>query len=284
LSKHNLLSFFLKLFFYNIKKWVFAFLVLVGLSIYSVREIYKLSWETSYTFNLFDVLFYEFGLFMYIFLIIIPIYIFLISDIFIDKRIDTYIYSRIYKKTSIWKNKIFLIFVVTVLYMVSAVFINIIIGGLSLGFPNDWSEAAVEINSVFSQEEFRYVNTDFLNFSPLLATLVLISLLTLGLAFLGIIINLTTIIFKKPIISFALGMSINFILLICFKYNDYIDIQILPHQHFLLIFKDVSLNIMNFNSITFSYFYWLLTIAVATYISFFFFKKSNYIFEVKEYD
>jgi len=251
---------------------------------YSVREIYKLSLETSYTFNLFDVFFYEFGLFMYIFLIIIPIYIFLISDIFIDKRIDTYIYSRINKKTNIWKNKIFLIFVVTVLYMVSAVFINIIIGGLSLGFPSEWSEAAVEINSVFSQEEFRYINTDFLNFSPLLATLVLISLLTLGLAFIGIIINLTTIILKKPIISLALGMSINFILLICFKYDDYIDIQILPHQHFLLIFKDVSLNIMNFNSIIFSYFYWLLTISVATYISFFFFKKSNYIFEVKEYD
>lgn len=280
----NHLLFFIKIYSLNVTRWVISFLCLVGLSMFSTKEIHNLSIETGYVFNLYDVLFYEFGLFMYLFLIIVPIYVYLVNDIFIDNRLDTYIYIRFTDKTDIWKHKVLQLLVITLGYIFSAVFTTALIGGLSLGLPVGWSEGALNINSIMAQEEFNYINKDFLKYDPSVSLLIMLFLVFGGLFCLGMLITTITFIGKKTIVGYIVGLLSNFIILISFKFNHLLDIHLLPYHHFLLIFRGTSFRFYDTRSVYFSFFYWVILCLIITIFSRKTFLKANYIFEVKDYD
>lgn len=283
--KLNLISFFLSLFLYKIIRWVISFIALVALSLYATFEIKKLEIESGYQFNIYDVMFYEFGLFMYLFLIIIPIYIYMVSDFFIDDRLDNYIYTRFIYKIEIWKYKILTLFLITGIYITLASLICILIGSLSFGISLEWSEGALHLNDIFYQEEFGYIGSNFLHWNPALAFLMLISLLILSLFSIGIAINVATIVSKKAIIAFVLGIIINFSTLITFKYDDKLnEIFLLPYQHIFLQFQNSSLNFLDTKSFVFSLIYWVLMIILLILLSQRVFLKTNYLFEVKNND
>ena len=76
-------------------RWLLAFIILCTFPLYGLFEIHEVAAVTGTELNLFDLVFYQFGLYTNLFLLIFPLYIFLISDLFHDNEMEVYLILRV---------------------------------------------------------------------------------------------------------------------------------------------------------------------------------------------
>jgi hypothetical protein len=267
------------------RKWLISFFVFTILSSYSVMQIMNYTHSTGKMFNIFDAYFYQFGLHMYLFIVIAPLYLILISSIFTDTGIDNYIYIRFNNKRYVWLNKMILLFAITGTYILMATLINVIIGSFSLEMGISWSEGAKTLEQLLYIADFNFMNDQLFTISPILVMLTSLLLLYLYLFFLGVLAFIASFLFKKSIFGLALGLSVNLFIFGASKLMDASSIHpFMPFNKILIKSHDALFSINLVSSAMGSIAYWAFFIGIAVFIFWAIFQKSDYIFEVKDSD
>lgn len=268
-------------------KWVLSFVCLTALSLYASIQIQTYSYTTGQPFNIFDVFFYQFGLYMYVFLVISPIFIALISNISINHRMDNYIYARFPVKHHVWSNKIFLLIILAFLFLIKALVINLIIGFSSVETGFNWSTGVKLLSGLSSPNgnDLHYIGVSFFGTTPVFTMFVLLGLLFCYLFFIGLVTMCVSFFCKKAFYGFLVGIIFNFSTLILLKI-DYLfeDFPYLLYHKLLLQYQKPVFHLNTEGALTYTFLYWFFLITITATFSFFLFTKSDYVFEAKDYD
>lgn len=206
-----------------------AFLLLAYLG---TQLVFAEAANTQATFNTWDILFNVFANQYYIFYVMTPVYLFLVSDFLFDHGFREAAMLRIGSRKKWWTAKVSALLISNALFLL----IGLSICAIIASFVYPW-EAGWSVGAALGAENL-FLNPKALVLSPLLALMQLAALLLLGWTCLGLIALTATLYTGKQLYGFAVSMIIFFSGLITMRLqlatpwsHLYLDRHLLFNQH-----------------------------------------------------
>ncbi len=245
---------------------------LIIFSLYSAIEVKYSIDNAKYSFNTLNVLLHAFALYSNIFLVVTPIYIYIITNAIKNTNLDNYVVIRTNKIKWI-ENRIFTLAIYTFIYLIISFFIVVIISTFFVPWGFSWTTG---VTSGFTS----YFNKNFVSLNPI--TVLFIIFIFLSLYTLSLVISLISLLFKTNFLSLCIGFIINFLILVLYKFDYTLEkFWFLPYKHIFLNFRSTQTSINNIYSVKFSILYWSSFILIAILLNLIVIEKKDLIFEVK---
>ncbi len=259
------------------KKWLVAFIIFAFYPLYSLYNVEIIISSFVGEMTITNVLMYQFGLYYNIYLLFLPLYIFLIGDIIKDGKLDLYVFLRYGSRKSWWFNKIYILFMVTLVYLILAWGICIFIASFSLPINTN---IGID-NEIILNHSVPFINKDFLIHNSVLILLIMFCLLFLSFFTLGLFLSVLSLFIKRSFIPFAIGILINFfsLLLIKFNFNFKTLDWFTGYKRMFLLNHDATFSIFNSHSTLNSILYWIILIIIIFCASLFILSKIDMSFK-----
>lgn len=257
------------------KRWMFVFLILVisFIAYLGGSSVLTFTINNKVTANIFDAVFNVFGHADTTFIILIPFFLIFISDIPMTSSFEELVFIRVNSRKKWLWNKIFLLAVLTIIYLLIILFIVFFINSFALPFSNTWSEMAVKC------PENSWINPEIIvAFSPISALMRLLVLMLLGLFSVGLLTITASLFFNNAFAGFFIGTIVS----ICgsFTYHGYFPqrfINFFITNHMVLNFHSFVIEDPLYPPYSLSIAYWIVWILLFMLLSFEICKKRDFI-------
>lgn len=261
-------------------RWLITFILLCQLPLWNIYQFSKITQGMQIQTTVYHILLLQFGLYTNIFLILIPIYVILISDIINDGGLEQFLLIRMKDINSWIKYKIKSLFICTFIYLSMSFILCFTISFFSLPKFADYRRSS-HIGDLILNGHFAYFNKQFIDVQPYIVIGYMFVFLLMSMFSLGLIILFSSLYFKCNAIPLIIGAVLNIINLILLRCDHlFNNLFLLPYKKILLQFQNNNLRLLDINSIAFSVLYWIIIICILVFIIFIKAKNKNFIFEV----
>jgi hypothetical protein len=235
-------------------RWVIPVPVMALLAFVVVGAVQAQSASVALAGNAWDVLFSVFDSPTFIFILIIPLYLFLVSDLGGKTEIDALLLPRLGSRISWWAGKNLVLFLLTVFYFLLSVGIVASVATSVLPWQGGWSELVRGVSLG--------VNPTVLEISPALASGFLLLLLFLGVYSIGLLSHLLTHIYGSGFLGLIAGLLVSLsgftaALVDVGPPLSYVSI----HRYILFNYFSPGLNNSTHGSLPYAILYWLIVLA-----------------------
>jgi len=222
--------------------------------------------------NTWDALFSVFGNGNLVFFVLNPLYLYLVSDLFLESGIGQLALLRLGSRRRWWLSKVLILGLAVLGYAGLNVGIVAIVATFVLPWENTWSQAALQYPMEF------YLNPEALTLTSISAIRWLLLLLSLGWFGMGLLVMCFTLLSNHHLVGFTAGVLVNFSGLVALKADLPLPYSYLSiHQHLLF-------NLHSFGDVTTQYptlptsiYYWVLWCAILLIVGFWLAYKQDFM-------
>jgi hypothetical protein len=235
-------------------RWVIPVLVVAFLGFVVTGAVQAQSASVALAGNGWDVLYSAYASEILIFMLFIPLYLFLVCDLGGKTEIDALLLPRLGSRISWWAGKNLVLFLLTVFYFLLSVGIVASVAGSMLPWQSGWSELVRGV--------YLGVNPTVLEIPPALASGFLLLLLFLGVYSIGLLSHLFTHAFGSAYLGLIAGLLVSLSGYAAARVDvgpplSYISI----HRYILFNYFSTGLNYSTHGSLPYAILYWLIVLA-----------------------
>ncbi|GAP10015.1 ABC-2 family transporter protein [Bellilinea caldifistulae] len=222
--------------------------------------------------NSWDALFSVFGNGNLIFFVLNPLYLYLVSDMFLESGIGQLALLRVGSRRRWWLSKVLILGLAVFCYTGLNVGIVAMTATFVLPWDNSWSQAVLQYPQEFN------LNPEALTISSTSAIRWLLLLLSLGWFSMGLLVMCFTLLSNHYLVGFTAGVIANFSGLVALRANLPLPYAYLSiHQHLLFNLHSFGDVITPYPSLPTSIYYWVLWCSILLIVGFKFAHKQDFI-------